>query len=112
MGANFGNFPTGSNFIFAIGFQVCLGSILGLFVFYWLKLNMMQTLGYLAILAIPSLFFVYALQITLYKPIVNLITVLRYIIMSRDYFLIYIQKDVMDENTTFSFKYRYPGCPL
>jgi len=57
VGANFGNFPTGSNFIFAIGFQVCLGSILGLFVFYWLKLNMMQTLGYLAILAIPSLFF-------------------------------------------------------
>jgi len=57
VGANFGNFPSGINFIYAIGFQATLGSILSLFVIYWLRLNMIQTLGYLSLLFIPLLFF-------------------------------------------------------
>jgi len=57
VGANVSNFPGGANFIFAVGFQVSLGAILALFIIYWLRLNMVQTLGYLGILAVPSLFF-------------------------------------------------------
>jgi len=57
VGANLGNFPTGSDFIWAIGFQGCVGAVLTLYLFYWLSLNMMQTLGYLALLALPTLFF-------------------------------------------------------
>jgi len=57
VGANLSNFPSGSNFIWAIGFQASLGAILVLFGLYWLRLNMMQTLGYLTILTIPLLFF-------------------------------------------------------
>jgi oligosaccharyltransferase complex subunit delta (ribophorin II) len=57
VGANLSNFPTGGNFIWAIGFQGCVGAILALYGFYWLSLNMIQTLTYLAILLIPTLFF-------------------------------------------------------
>jgi oligosaccharyltransferase complex subunit delta (ribophorin II) len=57
VGANVSNFPTGANFIFAVGFQGCLAAILALFVLYWLRLNMVQTLTYFGVLAIPSLFF-------------------------------------------------------
>jgi len=57
VGANFGNFPSGANFLFAIGFQATLGAILSLFVIYWLRLNMVQTLGYLILLSLPFLFF-------------------------------------------------------
>jgi len=57
VGANLKNFPGGANFIYAIGFEACLAAVLGLFVLYWLYLNMVQTLGYLALLSIPMLFF-------------------------------------------------------
>jgi len=57
VGANLRNFPTGGNFIYAIGFEACLAAILALFGLYWFYLNMLQTLGYLAILSIPMLFF-------------------------------------------------------
>jgi len=57
IGANLKNFPSGSNAIFALGFQTVLGAILALYGFYWLKLNMMQTLLYLGALLIPFLFF-------------------------------------------------------
>lgn len=58
IGANFSNFPfSGISFIYALGFHASLGAILALYAFYWLQLNMMQTLGYLAILAVPFLFF-------------------------------------------------------
>jgi len=49
--------PGGSGFIWAVGFQATLGAILALFGLYWLRLNMVQTLGYLGVLAIPFLFF-------------------------------------------------------
>jgi len=57
VGANLSDFPTGGNFIWAVGFQACLGAILLLYVSYWLSLNMVQTLSYLAVLLIPTLFF-------------------------------------------------------
>jgi len=57
IGANFNNFPSGGNFIWAVGFQGCIGAILALFGLYWLRLNMIQTLGYLLILTGPTLFF-------------------------------------------------------
>lgn len=57
VGANVSNFPTGANFIFAVGFQASLAAILSLFVLYWLRLNMVQTLTYLGVLALPTLFF-------------------------------------------------------
>jgi len=57
IGANMNNFPGGVAFFYAVGFQVSIGAILSLFVVYWLRLNMIQTLGYLTILSIPTLFF-------------------------------------------------------
>jgi len=57
VGANIRNFPFGSGFIWAIGFQVCLGAILALFGLYWLSLNMVQTLKYLGFLSIPTVIF-------------------------------------------------------
>jgi len=57
VGANLKNFPSGANFMYAIGFEACLGAVLALFACYWLYLNMIQTLEYLAVLAIPTLFF-------------------------------------------------------
>jgi oligosaccharyltransferase complex subunit delta (ribophorin II) len=57
VGANLKNFPGGANFVFAVGFQASLASFLVLFGLYWLRLNMVQTLGYLALLSIPGLYF-------------------------------------------------------
>jgi len=58
VGANISNFPfSGTAFLYAIGFQGCFGSILGLFVLYWLQLNMVQTLLYLTVLSVPTVFF-------------------------------------------------------
>jgi len=57
MGVNLNKFPMGVNFINAVGFQATLGAILALFGLYWLRLNMVQTLGYFAFLAIPFLYF-------------------------------------------------------
>jgi len=56
VGFNFLNFPvSGTGFLCAIGFHGCLISILLLFVFYWLKLTMFETLGYLGLLTIPTI---------------------------------------------------------
>lgn len=58
VGANIKNFPfDGMSFLFAVGFQGCIGLILALYALYWLKLNMKQTLFYLGILLVPTLFF-------------------------------------------------------
>jgi len=57
VGANVSNFPGGANFIYAVGFQGSLAAILGLFAIYWLRLNMIQTLGYFGALSLPALFF-------------------------------------------------------
>jgi len=57
VGANIRNFPFGAGFIWAVGFQACLGAILALFAFYWLALNMVQTLFYLGVLSVPTVFF-------------------------------------------------------
>jgi len=58
VGANISNFPfNGLGFIYAIGFQACLGAILLLFGLYWLSLNMVQTLLYLGVLSVPALIF-------------------------------------------------------
>jgi len=57
VGANLSNFPTGGNFIWAVGFQGSVASVLALFALYWFGLNMVQTLGYLAVLSVPTLFF-------------------------------------------------------
>jgi len=58
VGANLGNFPvSGISFIYAVGFQGCLGAILALFGLFWLRLTMIQTLIYLTLLTPPTLFF-------------------------------------------------------
>jgi len=57
VGANLSNFPGGSGFIWAIGFQGCFAAILFLFFLYWTALNMMQTLFYLGVLSVPTIFF-------------------------------------------------------
>jgi len=57
VGANIWNFPTGAAFIPAVAFQATLGAILALYFFYWVGLNMMQTLSYLGVLSVPFLFF-------------------------------------------------------
>jgi len=57
-GANLKRFPfTGTGFLYNVGFLVCLGATLALYAFYWLSLNMVQTLTYLFGLSIPTLFF-------------------------------------------------------
>jgi len=58
VGANIYNFPWNSvAFFSAVGFQVSLLAILGLFTLFWLELTMVTTLKYLALLAIPTIFF-------------------------------------------------------
>jgi len=57
VGANFDNLPTGTDLLFALGFQGCLGGILGLFVVYWLRLTMVETLCWLGLASLPLLFF-------------------------------------------------------
>ena len=58
VGANFSNFPTsGINWIYALGFHGTLGAIFALYALYWLSLTMITTLQYLALLAVPYLFF-------------------------------------------------------
>jgi len=57
VGANLKNFPSGSDFIYAVGFEASLGAILVLFLCYFFFLNMVQTLGYLGLLFVPFLFF-------------------------------------------------------
>jgi len=57
VGANAGNFPSGVASMYALAFQGCIGAILALFALYWFKLNMMQTLNYLLLLSVPTLFF-------------------------------------------------------
>jgi oligosaccharyltransferase complex subunit delta (ribophorin II) len=58
IGVNSSNFPVGGlSSIYALGFQASFGAILLLFVLYWLKLNMMNTLKYLMILLTPTFFF-------------------------------------------------------
>jgi len=57
VGANLRNFPGGSGFIWAIGFQGCLAALIFLFFLYWTALNMMQTLFYMGALSIPTVFF-------------------------------------------------------
>jgi len=56
-GANLWNFPTGGVFIYAVAFQATIGAIFALYFFYWVGLNMMQTLTYLGCLSVPLLFF-------------------------------------------------------
>jgi len=58
VGANISRFPTSfMGLVFALSFEASIISILLLFVLYWLYLNMFQTLGYLAILSIPTIIF-------------------------------------------------------
>lgn len=57
VGANMWNFPTGAAFINAVAFQATVGAIFALYFFYWVGLNMIQTLTYLAVLFVPLLFF-------------------------------------------------------
>eukprot|EP01088_Endostelium_zonatum_P002708 TRINITY_DN1342_c0_g1_i1.p1 TRINITY_DN1342_c0_g1~~TRINITY_DN1342_c0_g1_i1.p1 ORF type:complete len:697 (-),score=172.62 TRINITY_DN1342_c0_g1_i1:118-2208(-) len=54
---NLDNYPRGASTMMALGFHVCLGLILGLFVIYWLALNIVQMLGYLFVLSFPTIFF-------------------------------------------------------
>jgi len=55
--ANISNFPFGLGFIDAVGFQLCLLAILGLFGLFWLELTMVTALKYLTILSLPTVFF-------------------------------------------------------
>lgn len=57
-GANLSNFPSfGLDALYALLFQGCIASVLGLFVLYWLRLNMVVTLQYLLVLVFVSVFF-------------------------------------------------------
>ncbi|KAL4442492.1 hypothetical protein ABPG77_005076 [Micractinium sp. CCAP 211/92] len=54
-GANLKGFPTdGAGFLAAAGFHTGLAAILGLYVLFWLRLNLMQTLPILAVLAVVT----------------------------------------------------------
>jgi len=58
LGANIRKFPLdGINTLASLGFIATIGGILSLLALYWLRLNMFQTLGYLASLSLPALFF-------------------------------------------------------
>jgi len=57
VGANLGNLPTNTHLLFALGFQGCLGGVLVLFVVYWLRLTMVETLCWLLVISGPLLFF-------------------------------------------------------
>jgi len=72
VGANLKNFPTGSDALSALGFHASLGAVLALFVIYWLSLNMMTTLIYMGVLAVPSAFFAHATLNALYEKNVQL----------------------------------------
>lgn len=55
--ANIYGFPTGGlSFLSAVGFLGCIGALMALNVVYFLYLNMIQTLGYLALIGIPTIF--------------------------------------------------------
>eukprot|EP00013_Stygamoeba_regulata_P003868 CAMPEP_0177632912 /NCGR_PEP_ID=MMETSP0447-20121125/2555_1 /TAXON_ID=0 /ORGANISM="Stygamoeba regulata, Strain BSH-02190019" /LENGTH=717 /DNA_ID=CAMNT_0019134533 /DNA_START=46 /DNA_END=2199 /DNA_ORIENTATION=- len=56
VGANLSNVPAGASF-YAIGFQAVIGATMVLFMFYFLQLNMFQTLGYLSVLAVLAFMF-------------------------------------------------------
>jgi oligosaccharyltransferase complex subunit delta (ribophorin II) len=51
VGINFGNAKFS---LWALGFHVGLAAIFGLYVCYWLHLNMFQTLNYLALIGLPT----------------------------------------------------------
>ncbi|KAL4853920.1 Dolichyl-diphosphooligosaccharide--protein glycosyltransferase subunit 2 [Chlorella vulgaris] len=51
MGANLKGFPSGGGFLAAAGFHLGLLSILGLYLLFWLRLTMVQTLPMLAVLS-------------------------------------------------------------
>jgi len=54
LGVNLSNFPLS---VKALGFHGGLGGILGLFVMFWLRLDMFTTLRYLAMVAVPTFYF-------------------------------------------------------
>ncbi|KAI6182128.1 hypothetical protein M3Y97_00346800 [Aphelenchoides bicaudatus] len=54
IGINFGNLPVS---LWPIGFHVGLTAIFGLYVLFWIKLNMFTTLKYLAFVSVPTYFF-------------------------------------------------------
>jgi len=54
IGINFGNFPIS---LWPLGFHAGLTAIFGLYVLFWIQLNMFVTLKYLTILVIPTYFF-------------------------------------------------------
>eukprot|EP01089_Gocevia_fonbrunei_P020160 TRINITY_DN7416_c0_g3_i2.p1 TRINITY_DN7416_c0_g3~~TRINITY_DN7416_c0_g3_i2.p1 ORF type:complete len:680 (+),score=189.58 TRINITY_DN7416_c0_g3_i2:60-2099(+) len=55
VGVNLGSLPGGLGFLYSFGFQICIGSIFGLYAYYWFYLNILQTLGYLALLSVPTI---------------------------------------------------------
>eukprot|EP01087_Luapelamoeba_hula_P020501 TRINITY_DN7004_c0_g1_i2.p1 TRINITY_DN7004_c0_g1~~TRINITY_DN7004_c0_g1_i2.p1 ORF type:complete len:728 (-),score=97.25 TRINITY_DN7004_c0_g1_i2:48-2135(-) len=56
-GANLSKLPSNPiELLFAVGFVASIGSILGLFFIYWLRLNMMTALQYLGVLALAAIF--------------------------------------------------------
>jgi len=55
-GANLKRFPGGIDALSAIGFIGCIGGILAIYTCYFLHLNAFQTLGYLLLIALPTLF--------------------------------------------------------
>lgn len=57
LGVNLRGLPTGMGFLWVLGFHGSLGAILVLFSVYWLRLNMFETLGYLAPLTLSALVF-------------------------------------------------------
>jgi len=58
VGANVKLFPfSGMDFLYAVAFQGCVGTMLALIVVFWLRLTLMQTLTYLAVLTLPTIFF-------------------------------------------------------
>ncbi|KAL3098968.1 hypothetical protein niasHS_000956 [Heterodera schachtii] len=53
IGINFGKFKFSLS---ALGFHLGLCAVFGLYVFFWLELNMFQTLKWLAVIGVPTLF--------------------------------------------------------
>jgi hypothetical protein len=60
-GCNMRGFPTGTSFLYAVGFHAGLGGIMLLFAAYWLASDMMTTLAYLSVIGAATALFGYFL---------------------------------------------------
>jgi len=57
VGANVRRLFSGVHFFWGVGFLVCIAANASLIFIFWLRLTMIHTLGYLAVLSLPTVFF-------------------------------------------------------